>query len=113
MLGTPHFIAHQNHGNTERQHRDSQKVFYLAVSQFFHRRIIRRSLYAAVPAQIVIRTAMVAFPVSFIVFAVIGDKVVERKTIVTGHKVDTLFHLAVFMTIYFGTTHEPVGKACY
>jgi len=85
----------------ERHHRNSQKVFYLAVSQIFHCRIIRRSFDAAVEAYVVIRAVAIFFAVGFVMFTVIRDKVIERKTIMTGYKVDALFRFTFLMTIDF------------
>ena len=41
VLGAPHFVAHQNHGRTEREHGDGKKVLYLPVSQHLHGGIVR------------------------------------------------------------------------
>ena len=37
-LGAPYFVAHDNHGHTQREHRRGEEVLHLPVSQFLDRR---------------------------------------------------------------------------
>ena len=82
MLASPHFVAHENHRDAERKHRDRQEVFGLPIAQLLYSRIVGRTLDAAVPAPVIARTVAVVFPVGFIVFLVVGDEVVEGETVV-------------------------------
>src|SRR6516164_3362813 len=54
-LGTPNFVAHHNHRDTQREHSDGQEVLYLAISQSLHFGIVAGPLKTAVPASIVVR----------------------------------------------------------
>ena len=81
MLASPHFVAHENHRDAERKHRDRQEVFGLPIAQLLYSRIVGRTLDAAVPAPVIARTVAVVFPVGFIVFLVVGDEVVEGETV--------------------------------
>src|SRR5262249_31419567 len=49
-LGAPHFIAHDEHRHTEREHCRDKEVLHLPVSEVLDSRIIGRALDAAIPA---------------------------------------------------------------
>src|SRR5215472_11302784 len=77
-LGAPHFVAHHNHGNSQREHSNCQKVLNLSISQLFYRAVIRGPFDAAtVPASVVVRAVAVVLAISLVVLLVIRDKVVE------------------------------------
>src|SRR4029077_17775631 len=113
MLASPHFVAHENHRDAERKHRDRQEVFGLPIAQLLYSWIVGRTLDAAVPAPVIARAVAVVFPVGFIVFLVVGNEVVEGEAIVTSHKVDTLFGLPLFVTIDFRTAQKAIGEPPY
>ena len=100
-LGAPDLITHHEHREPKRQQCGGQEILRLAVSEFFNGRIIGRSLYAAVPASIIICTVAISFPVGFVVLLVIGNEVIERKSVMTGYEVDALFRLALLVTVNF------------
>src|SRR4029077_3306265 len=109
-LGAPDFVAHQDHRQPYGQQGGGQEVFHLPVPKFLHRRVIRGTLNAAVPASVVVGSVTIVFAVLFVVFVVIGDKIVQRKPIVTGHEVDALFGLALLMSIDFGAANQAIDK---
>ncbi len=110
-LCTPHFVAHEDHGQTHGKQRDGQEVLHLPVPQLFDYRIVRRTLDAAVPASIVVGSVPVLFAVRFIVLAVVRDEVVEREPIVAGHEVDALLRFALLVSIHLRASDHAVGKA--
>src|SRR4029077_11736328 len=100
-LGAPDFVAHQDHRQPNGQQGGSQEVFHLPVPKLLHRRVIRGTLDAAVPASVVVSPIPIVFAVLLVVFVVIGDKIVQRKSVVTSHEVDALFGLTLLVSIDF------------
>src|SRR5262249_15870755 len=72
-----------------------------------------RSFDAAVPASVIVCPVPVALAVGLVVLPIVGDKVVQREAVVTGHEVHTLLRLAVLVSIHFRATDQAVGKACH
>src|SRR5215831_16894912 len=110
-LGAPHFVAHYNHGNSQREHGDCQKILYLSISQLFYRAIVRGPFDATVPASVVVRAVAVVLAIGLVVLLVIRDKVVESEAIVTCHEIDALFRFALLVTVKGRTAQQPVGHA--
>src|SRR5262249_29152205 len=67
-LAASRFITHQHHRHADGEHRDGQKILYLAVPEFLYAGIIGRTFNAAVPASVIVRAVPVAFAVFFVVF---------------------------------------------
>src|SRR6516165_4921117 len=109
-LRSPHFIAHHKHGQTKRKESDGQEILYLTVSKFFNRRVIGWPFGSTVPTLIVVCAVAVAFSVRLVVLLIVRNKVVERKSIMTCHKVYALFSLALLVTIDIVASEHPVGK---
>src|SRR6516162_806173 len=110
-LGAPHFIAHLNHGQAQREQGYRKQVLHLAISQLLHCRIVRWALDATVPASVVVRAVAVVLAVRLVVLLVVRDEIVERKAVVTSHKVHALLRLALLMTVNLRAAYKPVGKA--
>ena len=108
-LRAPHFVAHQDHRHAERKHRDGQEVLHLPVAQLLDCGIVGRAFDAAIPASVVVGAVAVVFAVGFVVLLVIGDEIVEREPVVTGHEVDALLGFAFLVTIDLGAA-EQVGR---
>src|SRR4029453_11535737 len=90
-LRAPDLVAHQEHRRPYREQAQRKEVLNLTIAELLDRRVFGRSLDAAVPTQVVIRAVAVPLPIAFVVLHVIRDDVVERETVVTGHKVDAPF----------------------
>src|SRR6516225_5439227 len=110
VLRSPHFIAHHKHWQTKRKESHGQEILYLAVSKFFNRRVIGWPFGSTVPTSIVVCAVAVAFSVRLVVLLIVGNKVVERKSIMTCHEVYALFSLAPFVAIDLVAPDHPVGK---
>ena len=85
-LTTSHFIAHNKHGHARRQHDGCEKVLHLAVAKPFDYGIVCRAFESAVPASVLAAAVAIVLAVVFIVLVVIGDEVVQRKTIVARRR---------------------------
>src|SRR5262249_13594376 len=90
------------------KHSDSEEVFYLAIAQFFDRRVGGGTLDAAVPASVIACAVAIVFAVYFVVFRVVGNHVVQSESVVAGDEVDALFGFAALMGVDLGAPHNPV-----
>src|SRR6266481_3672578 len=89
-LCAPHFVTHENHGHTRREHRGGQKVLDLAVSELFHSGIVGGTFNAAVPASVVVCAIAVVFAIRLIVLSLVRDEVVQCEAVMARHIVNTL-----------------------
>ena len=113
MLTTPHLIAHNKHGHTSGQDDGCEKVLHLAIAEVLDCRIVRRTFHTAVPASSVVPSVAVAFAILFVVLVVIGDDVVECKTVVARHEIDTLFDFSLSITINAWAAKQTIGNGPY
>src|ERR1700724_3375838 len=81
LLGAPHFVTHQNHRQTQREHRHSQKVLHLPISQTLYHSIIGWPFDSAIPASVVVGAVPVVLAVRLVVLLVVGDEVVECEAV--------------------------------
>ena len=70
----------------------------------------RSGPHPAIPTPVIVRAISVFFPVGFVVFLVVRNKVVERESVVAGHKVNALFGLAILVTINFRAAKDPIAN---
>ena len=110
LLRTPDFIAHQEHGKAKRKHSDDHEILHLAGSESLNFGIRGWTLDTAVPAPIVIAAIAVFLTVGFVVLVIVGDEIVQGKSIVTSHEVHALFRLAFLVLIDFMTAKQPVRE---
>src|ERR1700741_4166199 len=87
-LRSTDFIAHQEHGKAQREQRDGHEILYLAVSESLNFRIRSGALSTTVPTPIVVSAITVILTVGFVVFVIVRDQVIKRKSIVTGYEVN-------------------------
>ncbi len=87
-----------------------EEIFHLPVSQLLHRGIIGWPLDAPIPASVVIRAVPVVFAVRLVVLLVVGDQVIEREAVVTGHEIHALLGLAFLVAVDLGAADQPVGR---
>src|SRR5215469_2213422 len=109
-LCAPDLVPHRNHRQTQREHGHGQKVLYLPVSYLFYLGVIGWAFDTPVPASVIIDAILVGFAVQLVVLLVVGDKVVERKAVVTCHEVHALIGLTFFVAVYLWTAEQSVGK---
>src|SRR5215472_11509322 len=100
-LGATDFVAHDEHRNSQRKQSDGQENLDLSVSQVFNFGRAGWPLDTTVPATIVVGAVAVFFAVGLVVLLVVGNQVIQGKSVVTGHEVDALFGLALLVTIHF------------
>src|SRR5579862_7745540 len=108
-LSAPHFVTHQNHRQAQREDRDGQEVFHLAISKFLHSRVIGWTLNAPVVASVVVCAIAVVFTVRLVVLLIVGAEVVQREAVVAGHEIHACFGLAFLVSIDLRASEQPVG----
>src|SRR5579859_475996 len=112
-LCAPDLVTHQNHRQTQREHRHGEKVLHLPVSYLFNLRIIRWAFDTPVPASVVVGAILVGFTVQLVVLLIVRDKVIEREAVVTCHEVHALIGLAFLVAVDLWTAEQSVGKINY
>jgi hypothetical protein len=108
VLGAAHLIAHADHGHAEGEHRAGQQILDLPVPQCVHSGIVGQTFNPAVPASIVIGAIAVGFAVSLVALHVVGDQVVEGKSVMASHEIDAHLSLALLMPVDLRTAEQPV-----
>src|SRR5579862_4086154 len=88
------FIARNKHRYATRKHQDRRKVANLLLAQLLNSGILRLALHPTVPTQVFVVAVVVAFSVGFIMFAVVRNQIVQRKTIMTINKIDAVGRFA-------------------
>src|SRR5246127_997745 len=111
VLCSSDFVAHQEHGQTEGKHCDSEEILYLTVSESLHGRIIGRALKTAIPASIVVCAVAIIFAIGFVMLSVVRNEIVESESVVTCYEVYALFRLAFLVTIDFVAAKHSVSEA--
>jgi hypothetical protein len=104
-------VAHEEHRRAHAQEEEGQEVLDLAVAERLHLRRAARPLYPAVPAPVVVGAVPVALAVGLVVLVVVGDEVVEREAVVTGHEVDALLRLPLLVAVEVGAAQETRGQS--
>src|ERR1700752_2107116 len=110
VLRSPGLISHQEHGNSKGEQCGRYEIFHLAGSESFNLGIRRGTLDATVPASIVIAAVTVLLAVGLVVFLVVRDQIIKRKSVVTGNEVHRLFRLTLLVPIDFVAAKEPVRE---
>src|ERR1700757_4708349 len=87
VLCSADFIAHQEHGKTQREERNGHEILDLAGSESFNVGIRGWALDTTIPASLVIAAVTVLLTISIVMLLVVRDQVIQRKTIVTGDEV--------------------------
>jgi hypothetical protein len=57
-------------------------------SQRIDRKVFGRSLGASIPAVVVVGAVLIIFAIGVVVFVVVADKIMQRKSVVAGDEVD-------------------------
>ena len=110
VLRSPNFIAHYEHRQAKREHCNGEEILHLTVSESIYDLIIGRTLETAVPTSIIVRAVAVIFTIALIMLYVVGNEIVEGKSVVTRYEVHALFRLAFFVAIDLVAADEPVRK---
>ncbi len=72
VLGVSEFIARQDHGRTAAAHKNGDRISHHLETKGFDLGISRLSLFAAVPAAVIVGAVIVVPTVGFVVLAVVG-----------------------------------------
>src|SRR3954447_18307317 len=89
FLGAPDFVSHQYHRNALAHHQNRGCILHLSNTQLVHGRIGAFTFPSTVPTIVVVPSVVVVLAVSFVVLAVIRNKISECKSIVTSNEVCT------------------------
>src|SRR5512133_2508819 len=108
-LAAAHLIAHDKHGHAHREQGGCEYILDLPVAQPLDIGIVGRSFYAAVPASVVIAAIAIVFAVRLVMFVIVGNEVVERKTVVARREVDALFGFAFSLAVNAGASGQTIG----
>src|SRR2546426_588091 len=81
LLRAPDFISGKDHRYASREHQNGSEIFDLTLAQRFDRRIGCIALDSAVPAQVVVDAVAIVFPVFLVMLCVVGNQIIQRKTI--------------------------------
>jgi hypothetical protein len=110
-LGATNFIAHENHRHANGQQGDRQEVLDLFVPKFLDRWIIGWTFNATIPALVVVCPISIMIVIRFIMFPVVGNKIVESKAIMTSDKVNTLFSFTLLVGIDIRASQQAVSDS--
>src|SRR4029434_8345790 len=98
------FVAAKQHRNALRQKQRGQEISLLTITQLGDLRVFRGSLRAALPRSIMAFHVAAFFTVGFVVLVIIRDEIIERKTVVSGDKIDAGVGLSSGHLVEVGTT---------
>jgi hypothetical protein len=82
------FIAGQDHRDTRGLEQGGHEVSLLSRSQCIDRKVFGRSLDATIPAVFVVDAVLIIFAIGVVVFVIVADKIMQRKSVVAGDEVD-------------------------
>jgi hypothetical protein len=98
-LGPAQLVSYQQHRCSDRQHVQNEEISDLSAAERFDPRIVDGAFRAAIPALIVVHTVTILFTVFFVVLLVVGNKIVERNTVVACHKIHALLRFSLLMSV--------------
>src|SRR5688572_22924403 len=88
-------VAAKEHGDALGEHQRGKEVALLLMPQGIDLRVVRLTLDAAIPAQILIPSITVGFAVRQVALACVGDEVMQSEAVVGGDEVDAGLGLAL------------------
>ena len=88
LLRPREFVAGDHHGCSLREQQSRQHISHLPTSQPVDLRVVGGAFNTAIPGDGIGIAIVICLAVRFIVSFVIGDQVVQRKTIMSGNKID-------------------------
>src|SRR5271165_6773795 len=110
LLGVPDLVAGQEHGDALGEHQRDHEIALLALAKFENDRVVGRSLGSAVPAIVAARAVAVLLAVGIIMLVIVGDKVLERETVVAGDEVDAGGRGAPGLLVEIAGAGQPSGE---
>ena len=87
-LASAAFVAAQEHGHPLGKKQGDQKVSFLPGAQAHHSRIAGRPFRTAVPRTVVTFAVAVFLAVGLVVLFIVGNQIVQSKTVMGGDEVD-------------------------
>ena len=107
LLGIPELISHKNQRCGLGQHQQTHGVFYLSDAKLLHSLPARPAFLPAVPAAVTVASVPVIFPIGFVMFMVIRNKVCQGKTIIIGQIMDAARLLRNMTHVIQHTAQHP------
>ena len=86
-LRAAEFVASQDHWRSLGEQKRPEQIPLLPLAQLHDLRIMRRTFDAMIPRVIVRVAVAVLFSICHILLVVIGDQIVERKSVMSGDKI--------------------------
>ena len=80
--------AHREHRHAARGDKQGHEIALVARSRLQDRLIVRRTLDAVIPAQVVVRAVAIALAVGLVVLVRIGDEVAQGKAVMGDDEID-------------------------
>ena len=84
----PDRISRIHHGNALGQQKRCQEISLLPSAQRLDVGIIRRTLYPAIPATVIVVSVPVVLAIGFVVFLVVTHQIGQREAIMGGNKIN-------------------------
>jgi hypothetical protein len=109
-LGAVHLIPAQQHRDSVGQQQGGQEIALLPTAQPLHRRVLGRSLDAAVPGAVVPESVSVVLAVGLIVLVVIGHQVAQGKAVMGGDEVDRGEWAPAVLPVQVTGARQPGGE---
>src|ERR1700743_899043 len=94
LLGARELVTGGDHRNAMRNQQNSDEIPALTFAQVLDIGIAGRTLNAAVPTVVVVRTIAVVFTVGEIVLIVVRHQIVQGEAVVTGDEVNAVIRFA-------------------
>src|SRR5882724_1443882 len=88
LLRSSPLVATQKHRHALRKKKCGQKIPPLPFAQSVNLGVVGWTFDAAIPGEIVVVAVIVPVAVQFIVLFVVAEQIVQRETIMRGHKID-------------------------
>jgi len=82
------FVGGQDLRDTRGQEQGGHEISLLLRSQRIDRKVFGRSIGASIPAVVVVGAVLIIFAIGVVVFVVVADKIMQRKSVVAGDEVD-------------------------
>ena len=80
-------IPSVDHWSSSAAHKNSYGISHHAISKFIYLRIVSFALDATVPTSVVVCSIRIVPAVVFVVLVVVGVKIIERKSVMTGKEI--------------------------
>src|SRR5260370_31092084 len=111
LLRPPDLISAQEHRNASREEQNRRKILDLQLAQRLNVGIVRCSLDATIPAQIIVDAIPVILAVGLVVLVIVGNQVIQGEAIVTGDEIDAIDRHAPLILVEIRAARDPRGHS--